>query len=78
MAPKIHKLSFRLRSDINELKNLSQIYKPLRYLKILSISGVEIPLKTIEKIFKSKCLKGIKLIASDTKLTTDEALVLAK
>ncbi len=62
-------LGFTMGNDIKDLKDLSKIYKPLRYLKVLYISGIDIPSKRIQKIFKSKYLKGIQLVLPNTKLT---------
>jgi hypothetical protein len=69
-------LGLSLPPDLKELKDLSKIYKQLRYIKVLQISGLEIPYKKILKLFKSKKLKGIQLVAPQTKLTQDEAFAL--
>jgi hypothetical protein len=69
IANKIRTLGLTLNPEIKELKDLSKIYKPLRYLKVLNILGIDIPYKRIQKIFKSKYLKGIQLIVPNTKLT---------
>ncbi len=58
-ASKIRTLGININGDIKELKSLSKIYKPLRYLKVLQISGIDLPKQRIQKIFKSKYLKGI-------------------
>jgi hypothetical protein len=47
----INKLTFNLPIECKKLKDLKKIIMPLRYLKVLTITGIDMPAAKIRKIF---------------------------